>query len=64
KDREVRLEWPDPLPIDEQELATAVRVRQQLGVPTERVAESLGFVPGGGEVETSADGAEVSDAGA
>ncbi len=46
KDREVRLEWPDPLPIDEQELATAVRVRRELGVPRERVAESLGFVPG------------------
>ncbi|MEL6499240.1 MAG: phage portal protein [Planctomycetota bacterium] len=64
KDREVRLEWPDPLPIDEQELATAVRVRQQLGVPTERVAESLGFVSDGGLGETQAESVEVSDAGA
>lgn len=57
-DRAVQVEWPDPLPIDEQELATAVRVRRELGVPAERVAESLGIVPGEGNSEET----EVTDA--
>ncbi len=61
-DREVRIEWPDPLPIDEQELATAVRVRRELGVPADRVAESLGLVPGEGEQETGLNETGVTDA--
>ncbi|MEO1585257.1 MAG: phage portal protein [Planctomycetota bacterium] len=48
-DREIRIEWPDPLPIDEQELVSSVRVREELGVPRDRLAESLGIVPGGDE---------------
>jgi hypothetical protein len=58
RDREIRIEWPDPLPIDEQELATAVRVRRELGVPTDRVAESLGFVPGGNGAGANESGTE------
>ena len=44
-DRQMKLEWPDPLPIDDQELASAARIQQELGVPKGRVAEQLGFVP-------------------
>jgi hypothetical protein len=57
-DREVSIEWPDPLPIDEQELAASVRVRRELGVPAERIAASLGVVAGAGadEPEEVVDG--------
>ena len=44
-DRQMKLEWPDPLPIDDQELAASARIRRELGVPADRVAEQLGFVP-------------------
>lgn len=44
-DRELKLEWPDPLPIDEQEIAQSARIQRELGVPTERIAERLGVVP-------------------
>ena len=67
RDRSIRIDWPDPLPIDEQELAAAVRVRRELGVPTDRVAESLGLVPGDGESGvngTVRDETGVMDAGA
>ncbi|MEO0630108.1 MAG: phage portal protein, partial [Planctomycetota bacterium] len=59
-DREIRIEWPDPLPIDEQELAAAVRVRRELGVPRDRVAESLGIVPGEGEADGTEPGSDES----
>jgi hypothetical protein len=62
-DRELGLEWSDPLPIDETELASAVRVRRELGVPVERVAASLGVVSSEGESVTAGDAeVEVNDA--
>lgn len=41
-DRGVRLEWPDPLPTDLREETAAARLKAELGVPVERVLESLG----------------------
>lgn len=41
----LRLEWPDPLPIDETESAQSARLLRELGVPAERIAERLGVVP-------------------
>ncbi|MGP1273644.1 MAG: phage portal protein [Phycisphaerales bacterium] len=41
----VAIEWPDPLPIGEEEIAAAVRAKRELGVPAERIAASLGVVP-------------------
>lgn len=44
-DRELKPEWPDPLPIDEQEQAQSARTQRELGVPAARIAERLGVVP-------------------
>lgn len=44
-ERELKLEWPDPLPIDEQEQAQSARTQRELGVPVERIAERFGVVP-------------------
>jgi len=44
-DRELKIEWPDPLPIDEQELAHSARIQRELGVPVDRIAERMGVVP-------------------
>lgn len=44
-DRELKVEWPDPLPIDEQEQAQSARTQRELGVPAQRIAERFGVVP-------------------
>ncbi len=44
-DRELKVEWPDPLPIDEQEIAQSARIQRELGVPAQRIAERFGVVP-------------------
>lgn len=49
-DRELRMEWPDPLPIGGEELAAAARAKRELGVPTDRIAEEFGIVPVGEEL--------------
>ncbi len=45
-DRGVRLEWPDPLPVDDAERVIAARGKAELGVPRERVLAELGYGPG------------------
>lgn len=45
-DRGVRLEWPDPLPVDDGERVAAAKGKAELGVPTERVLAELGYGPG------------------
>jgi hypothetical protein len=42
-ERGVRLEWPDPLPVDEQERTRAAEAKARLGVPRARVLEELGY---------------------
>jgi hypothetical protein len=44
-DRGVRIEWPDPLPRDEQEVLAAAKAKVELGVPRERVLSELGYSP-------------------
>ncbi len=43
EDRGVRLDWPDPLPVDLRERAADARTKLELGVPRERVLRELGF---------------------
>jgi hypothetical protein len=45
EDRGVRLDWPDPLPVDEREQAQVAEARVRLGVPPARVLEELGYAP-------------------
>lgn len=45
EDRNVRLEWPDPLPPDTRELLYAAEAKARLGVPRERILEELGYAP-------------------
>lgn len=42
-DRGVRIEWPDPLPVDAVDEASAAKTKIELGVPRERVLEELGY---------------------
>jgi hypothetical protein len=44
-DRGVRLEWPDPLPIDVRELVDTVEAKAKLGAPRERLLAELGYAP-------------------
>ncbi len=44
RDRGVRLEWPDPLPTDVVEETLAAKRKVELGVPTRRVLDELGYV--------------------
>jgi len=44
-DREIKVEWPDPLPIGDEEIAASARARRDLGVPDDRIAEHFGIVP-------------------
>lgn len=46
EDRGVRLEWPDPLPIDDHEAARTAETKLRIGVPQERVLGELGYAPG------------------
>ncbi|GAB5497454.1 MAG: hypothetical protein Phyf2KO_25340 [Phycisphaerales bacterium] len=48
-DRELKVEWPDPLPIGDDELAASARIRRELGVPDDRIAEHFGIVPVDGD---------------
>lgn len=45
EDRDVRVEWPDPLPRDEREALEAAQRKIELGVPRERVLSELGYSP-------------------
>ena len=42
-DRSVRLTWPDPLPEDLRDQAFAASIKQDLGVPEERLLAELGY---------------------
>jgi hypothetical protein len=44
-DRAVRLTWPDPLPEDLRDQAFAASIKQDLGVPDERLLAELGYQP-------------------
>ena len=44
-DRQVRIEWPDPLPRDETEALNAAQIKLALGIPRERVLSELGYAP-------------------
>ena len=44
-DRTVKLEWPDPLPEDEQAKVAAAETKSRLGVPRERLLAELGYAP-------------------
>lgn len=43
RDRGVRLEWPDPLPTDVVDETLAAKRKLELGVPTRRVLDELGY---------------------
>jgi hypothetical protein len=45
RDRAVRLEWPDPLPSDVVDETLAAKRKLELGVPTGRVLDELGYEP-------------------
>ena len=49
-ERGVKLVWPDPLPEDIREQATAAQIKTGLGVPRERVLAELGYGAGDGGV--------------
>ncbi len=44
-ERQVRIEWSDPLPIDERSLLTAAQLKRDLGVPQEQILAELGYAP-------------------
>ncbi len=44
-DRNVRIEWPDPLPRPERDTLDAALKKIELGVPRERVLSELGYAP-------------------
>ncbi|MCC6321350.1 MAG: phage portal protein [Phycisphaerales bacterium] len=44
-DRNVRIEWPDPLPRDERDVLDAARAKLDLGIPRERILSELGYAP-------------------
>ncbi len=46
ENRAVTLNWPDPLPVDDQEAARGAEAKLRLGVPHERVLSELGYAPG------------------
>jgi len=45
RDQQVRVEWPDPLPVDERSQLESARLKRELGVPAERVLAELGYQP-------------------
>jgi hypothetical protein len=45
-ERSLRIEWPEPLPMDERERLEAAQLKRDLGVPRERVLAELGYAPG------------------
>ncbi|MBX3364480.1 MAG: phage portal protein [Phycisphaeraceae bacterium] len=44
-DRRIRIEWPDPIPLDPRDMAQAARARLDAGVPDEQVLAELGVDP-------------------
>lgn len=46
EEREIVLEWPDPLPEDERERVFVAEAKLRLGVPKERILAELGYGPG------------------
>lgn len=44
-DRGVRIEWPDPLPVDERDLIANVKAKVDLGVDREEALRELGHAP-------------------
>lgn len=42
-ERGLRIEWPDPLPVDVREQVASARAKRELGVPDERVLAELGY---------------------
>lgn len=44
-DRDIRLEWPDPLPSDTRDQVVAAEAKARLGVSHERVLAELGYSP-------------------
>lgn len=49
KDRRVRVEWGEAVPVDERTRLTAAKAKVELGVPAERVLDELGYAPVGSE---------------
>lgn len=45
EDRGVRFEWPDPLPISEQDAIRTALLKRDLGVPVRELLEELGYAP-------------------
>ena len=45
RDRGVRLEWPDPLPVSEQDAIRTALLKRDLGVPVGELMEELGYAP-------------------
>lgn len=45
RDRGVRIEWSDPLPMDLDEQMRAAKTKLEIGVPRERVISELGYAP-------------------
>lgn len=45
-DRAVRIDWPNPLPLDEREEIRSALDKAELGVPRSRLIDELGYQPG------------------
>lgn len=45
RDRDVRIEWPDPLPGDERSRLAAALMKRDLGVPLDRILSEIGYAP-------------------
>ncbi len=45
RDRGVRIEWPEPLPVDVADETLAAKRKVELGVPSVRVLDELGYEP-------------------
>lgn len=44
-DRAIRIDWPDPLPIDDQQQVQTAEAKLRIGIDKERVLEELGYTP-------------------
>ena len=42
-DRRIEIHWPSPLPVDEEGQLRNAQIKAQLGVPTDRILEELGY---------------------
>jgi len=50
-EREIRLDWPDPLPVDERSRLRGALLKRELGVEQREVIEELGYARSDGGVE-------------